>query len=59
MGAGISRRIRSDDREGNVALLDRAEAGEPGWENWQGKAINHPGATAWMTGAYDAQLDTL
>ena len=33
--------------------------GEPGSESWQGKAIDHPGATTWMTGAYDAQLDTL
>src|SRR5262245_57800107 len=33
--------------------------GEPGSETWQGKAIDHPGATTWMTGTYDAQLDTL
>ena len=33
--------------------------GEPGSESWQGKAIDHPGAATWMTGAYDAQLDTL
>ena len=33
--------------------------GEPGSESWQGKAIDHPGATTWMTGVYDAQLDTL
>ena len=33
--------------------------GEPGSETWKGKAIDHPGATTWMTGAYDAALDTL
>jgi alcohol dehydrogenase (cytochrome c) len=33
--------------------------GEPGSETWQGKAIDHPGATTWMTGTYDAELDTL
>ena len=33
--------------------------GEPGSETWQGKALDHPGAATWMTGAYDAQLDTL
>ena len=33
--------------------------GEPGSESWQGKGIDHPGGTTWMTGAYDAQLDTL
>ena len=33
--------------------------GEPGSETWQGKAIDHPGATTWMTGLYDAGLDTL
>jgi alcohol dehydrogenase (cytochrome c) len=33
--------------------------GEPLAETWQGEDINHPGATAWMTGTYDAQTDTL
>jgi alcohol dehydrogenase (cytochrome c) len=33
--------------------------GEPLSETWQGAAIEHPGATTWMTGAYDPQLDTL
>ena len=33
--------------------------GEPGSETWQGKGIDHPGGTTWMTGAYDAALDTL
>ena len=33
--------------------------GEPGSETWQGKGIEHPGGTTWMTGAYDAALDTL
>jgi alcohol dehydrogenase (cytochrome c) len=31
--------------------------GEPGSETWQGKGIEHPGGTTWMTGAYDPQLD--
>jgi alcohol dehydrogenase (cytochrome c) len=30
--------------------------GEPGAETWQGKAIDHPGAAAWMTGSYDPEL---
>ena len=33
--------------------------GEPESETWQGKGIEHPGATTWMTGTYDPQLDTL
>jgi alcohol dehydrogenase (cytochrome c) len=33
--------------------------GEPGSETWQGKGIEHPGGTTWMTGSYDAVLDTL
>ena len=33
--------------------------GEPGSETWKGNAIDHPGAATWMTGSYDAELDTL
>jgi alcohol dehydrogenase (cytochrome c) len=33
--------------------------GEPGSETWQGKGIDHPGGTTWLTGSYDADLDTL
>jgi len=33
--------------------------GEPGAETWQGKGIEHPGATTWLTGTYDPQLDTV
>jgi alcohol dehydrogenase (cytochrome c) len=33
--------------------------GEPGSDTWKGKAIEHPGAATWMTGSYDAELDTL
>jgi len=33
--------------------------GEPGSETWQGTDIDHPCATAWLTGTYDASLDTL
>jgi alcohol dehydrogenase (cytochrome c) len=35
------------------------QPGEPGSETWQGKGILHPGATTWLTGSYDPQLDTL
>ena len=35
------------------------KAGEPGAETWKGKAIDHPGGATWMTGSYDAALDTL
>ena len=33
--------------------------GEPKSETWQGKGIEHPGATTWLTGTYDPDLDTL
>jgi len=33
--------------------------GEPGSETWQGVGIDHPCATAWLTGTYDAALGTL
>ena len=33
--------------------------GEPGSETWQGKGINHPAASAWLTGTYDPELDTI
>jgi alcohol dehydrogenase (cytochrome c) len=33
--------------------------GEPGSETWQGKDIDHPCASAWLTGTYDAALGTL
>ena len=33
--------------------------GEPKAETWQGKGIHHPGATTWLTGTYDPELDTL
>ena len=34
-------------------------AGEPGSESWKGRDIAHGGATAWFTGVYDAETDTL
>jgi len=33
--------------------------GEPGSETWQGKGLDHPAGTTWMTGAYDPSLDTV
>jgi len=33
--------------------------GEPASETWKGKGIEHPGATTWLTGTYDAALDTV
>ena len=33
--------------------------GEPGSETWQGGGIAHPGAATWLTGTYDAELDTI
>jgi len=33
--------------------------GEPGSETWKGKDIDRPCASAWLTGTYDADLDTL
>jgi alcohol dehydrogenase (cytochrome c) len=33
--------------------------GEPKSETWKGKGIEHPGATTWLTGTYDRELDTV
>ncbi len=33
--------------------------GEPGSETWQGPGLAHPAGSTWMTGTYDAGLDTL
>jgi alcohol dehydrogenase (cytochrome c) len=33
--------------------------GEPRSETWQGKGLDHPAGTTWMTGVYDAPLDTV
>jgi len=33
--------------------------GEPGSETWQGRGLDHPAGTTWMTGVYDAALDTV
>jgi len=33
--------------------------GEPKADTWQGAGIEHPGATTWLTGTYDPELDTL
>jgi alcohol dehydrogenase (cytochrome c) len=33
--------------------------GEPGSETWRGKDIEHGCASTWLTGTYDASLDTL
>jgi alcohol dehydrogenase (cytochrome c) len=33
--------------------------GEPKAETWRGKGIEHPGATTWLTGSYDPELDTV
>lgn len=35
------------------------KAGEPGSETWKGNSLEHPSGATWMTGSYDAQLDTL
>jgi alcohol dehydrogenase (cytochrome c) len=33
--------------------------GEPGSETWQGKGLEHPAGSTWMTGTYDPSLDTI
>jgi alcohol dehydrogenase (cytochrome c) len=33
--------------------------GEPKADTWQGKGIEHPGATTWLTGTYDPELGTV
>ena len=60
-----------DGVRGFVAAFDQATGkeawrfwtvprpGEPNAETWQGKAIDHPRATSWLTGTSDPELDTL
>jgi alcohol dehydrogenase (cytochrome c) len=33
--------------------------GEPNSETWKGNSLEHPSGATWMTGTYDAQLDTV
>jgi alcohol dehydrogenase (cytochrome c) len=33
--------------------------GEPKADTWQGTGIEHPGATTWLTGTYDPELETV
>jgi alcohol dehydrogenase (cytochrome c) len=33
--------------------------GEAGSETWQGKGLDHPSGTTWMTGVFDPSLDTI
>ena len=33
--------------------------GEASADTWRGKGIAHPGATTWLTGTYDPELDTV
>jgi alcohol dehydrogenase (cytochrome c) len=35
------------------------QRGEPKADTWRGKGIDHPGATTWLTGTYDPDLDTV
>ena len=53
-------RLRSGDRQGSVALLDRAEArASRAPRRGRGKDIEHGCASTWLTGTYDPELDTL
>ena len=33
--------------------------GEPGFETWKGKDVEHGGAPTWFTGSYDPELDVI
>ena len=33
--------------------------GEPGWDTWQGKAVEYGGGSTWLTGSYDPNLHLL
>jgi PQQ-dependent dehydrogenase (methanol/ethanol family) len=33
--------------------------GEPGWDTWQGKAVEFGGGSTWLTGSYDPELKLL
>jgi len=33
--------------------------GEPGWDTWQGNAVEFGGGSTWLTGSYDPQLHLL
>lgn len=35
------------------------QPGEPNAETWKGNSLDHPSGATWMTGTYDAQLDTV
>jgi alcohol dehydrogenase (cytochrome c) len=35
------------------------QAGEPGSETWKGRDVEHRSGATWMTGTYDASLDTI
>jgi len=60
-----------DGARGFIAAFDQAtgkelwrfwsvpKPGEPGSESWKGSGIEHPGGATWMTGTYDAELDTV
>ena len=34
-------------------------AGEPGFDTWEGNAIEHGGAPTWLTGSYDPEMETV
>ena len=50
--------IRPPARKSGASGPCRVRA-EPKSETWQGKGIEHPGATTWLTGTYDPELDTV
>ena len=57
--------------QGFVAAFDQAtgkevwrfstlpKPGEPAWDTWKGKSIEHGGANTWFTGTYDPETGTL
>ena len=55
--ARISRRLRSGNRQGGVAILDRARSpASRDRKRGLGSGIEHPGGVTWMTGVYDPEL---
>ena len=56
--ARISGGVRPGDGQGSLALLDRPGTRRARLGDLEGEGIDHPGGTTWMTGTYDAELDT-
>ena len=53
----LHRRVRREDRPRGLALQHDPGPGEPGSETWSGDDWEHGGASVWITGSYDPELN--